>query len=594
MNRLLLLAWPGATAMAVSRLLDAGRLPNLVKLVERGAIGDLRPDCPGPEAMTWTTVATGHRADAHGVLGDIRARQEGSGVQWARSSDWQRRALWHFIDAAGGTAAVVNWPATHPAENLQRGVVVSPAFFHAPIGDPSAWLVPPGAIWSPVLRATLHPFRLHPSELTRAEAAALVPDAGAVDQNTDPRLAKVLVSLAANAGAHAVATHLAETLPQLDLLAVHFELLLAANEAADRSPAGMSYARTPDETLAFYDQMLGRYLDLLGKTVSVLIVSPGWRGAAGVLVAAGADVRTDVRIPACSTLDVLPIALRMMGFATPADAPSRAPREMFHPGETKLVNPPTPLPRRDDEPPGPTAHLLEAGYTPTAPPLLAKWAARQRATDLAQLGRLRLSVGDPARAASFAEDAERIHAAPRFIELAARAAFIAGDFPRAAAAADRLLAADPQSPAGHILKAFLAHRQGSPTQPSQLPGAGPDQRFYAGILAMMRGDVSTAKTLLTEAADAMPHDAAVHHALGLAFRQAGDIAAAIPVLARAANLSPQPAAALMHLAQALISAGQYAQAENALRQAMHADPTSAAPRALLSAVIRRREVTEIA
>jgi hypothetical protein len=587
MSRLLLLAWSGATAAAVSRLLDAQRLPNLHRLVERGVIADLRPDCRGAEAMTWTTVATGVRADVHGVLADLRPREGGSGVCWAGSGDWRRPALWQWLDAAGATTAVVNWPATHPAPRTQRGICVSPPFLHAPVGDPCAWLLPPDAVWPAPLREPLATLRLHPSDLTAAEAAALVPNAAAIDQGTDPRLIKILVSFASNAGAHAVGTQLVETAPAMELLAVHFDLLLAANEAADRSPAGAAYADTPDRVLCFYDQMLGRYLELLGDGVSVLVVSPGWRSAPGVLVAAGEAVHADRRAMPCTTLDVLPIALRLMGWQAPADAQGRAPETMFRRGTPLRPLPPCPVADETGEP-SPVDHLIQAGYQPAAPPMLVNIAIRQRAADLAQLARLRLGAGDAAGAARLAEQAEQLYAARPFTELAARAAFIAGDFTAAAAAADRLLAAEPQSPAGHVLKMFLAHLHARASA-SALPHATPEQSYYAGVLALLRGESASAARLLGDAAVAMPANSHVLHALGLAYRQAGDLPQAIETLARAANLSAQPAAVLVHFAQALLSAGDEVRAEGALRQALSADPGCAAASSLLEGLLRRRQ-----
>jgi tetratricopeptide (TPR) repeat protein len=587
MSRLLLLAWPGATAAAVSRLLDAQRLPHLLKLVETGAIADLRTDCPGPEAMTWTTVATGHRADVHHVLGDLRPRSNGAGVRWARSSDWSRPALWTLLDAAGCATAVVNWPATYPAVQLAHGACVSPVFLYAPIGDRDAWLRAPEAVWPADLRYTLTPFRIHPTDITRDEAVALVPTAPDIDQQSDPRLAKILVSLAANAGAHAVATHLAEMQPRRGLLAVHFDLLLAANEAADASPAGQAYRDTPDAVLVFYDQMLGRYLQLLGGDVSILIVSHGWRSAPGFLVARGDDVRADVRTTPCTTLDVLPIALRLLEREARSELPGVIPQGMFQMPQRSLQ----PLPKckaaEHSAEEGGVKHLLEAGYTLCESPTLANWATRQRAADLAQLARVRLSAGDPQGAMSLAEQAEQLQPAAQFAELTARTAMLAGDFPRARAAATRLLSFDSQSAAGELIQAFLSRNE-TITAPSAPTGTKPEHKYYLGILAIVRGDAKAATELLAEAAEALPTDASVQHALGLALRQAGNTAAAITALGRATSLAPKPAAALVHLAQALLTVGEHERAEAALRQALGSDPTFGPASALLTTVVRRR------
>jgi tetratricopeptide (TPR) repeat protein len=285
---------------------------------------------------------------------------------------------------------------------------------------------------------------------------------------------------------------------------------------------------------------------------------------------------------------VLPLALRMMGWRAPGEDFRPAPAQMWIGDDAALRElPPYLAPDAQAEPHSPIDHLLSAGYQPRTPPGLAGWAARQRAADLAQLARLRLAAGDAAGAARLAAQAEQLHAARPFTELTARAAFIAGDVAAAAAAADRLLAADPQSPAGHLLKMFLAHNDAAASASARLD-ATPEQKYYAGVLAMLRGEPASAAQLLKDAADAMPSNSHVLHALGLAYRQAGDLPQAIQILARAANLSARPAVVLVHFAQALLSAGDDVRAENALRQALTADPGCAAAAALLEAVLRRR------
>ncbi|HEV7255852.1 MAG TPA: alkaline phosphatase family protein [Mesorhizobium sp.] len=548
MNRLLLLAWPGVTASAASRLIDAGRLPHLSRLVERGAIADLHPDCAGTEAMTWATVATGCRADVHGVLGDVRARDPGTGVRWAGSSDWLRPALWQWVDAAGGHAVTVNWPATHPTIEQKRGAVVSSAYFYSPIGERHAWLLPTDATWPAALRDELRPFRIHPTELTDAEAAALVPTAAEVDQESDPRLARLLISLAANAGAHAAATHLTQT-RQPDLLAVQFDLMVAAKEVAGPSSADTSpYGHTPDAALAFYDLMLGRYLATIDDGISVLVVSNGWRGQAGFLIGAGPDVR----VPACTTLDVLPLVLRMMRLAPPAIAElaGRIPQGYFRHEPVRSQRLPTVAMSRMDgsAAAGPPDHLLAAGYTTTEPPSLVRLATRQRAADLAQLGRVKLTAGDPAAAVELAEAGCRLEPSSRMLELAARAAALSGDRIRAGAVVERLLRLDPRSPVGNLLQSLLSHSAAGVPSLQGDPRTN-EERYHQGVLALIRGQHPSA-----------------------------------------ASLARRPAVVLVHLAETLVRANDDVRAQQVLRHALETEPACAPARAMLDTLLRRSQI----
>ena len=101
-------------------LLRAGRLPNLARLVERGASGELFTLRPALSPAIWTSVVTGVRPERHGITGFISAE----GVPFTSSSR-NGRALWNIASQYGRKTLSVGWWMTWPAEPID-GWMVAP------------------------------------------------------------------------------------------------------------------------------------------------------------------------------------------------------------------------------------------------------------------------------------------------------------------------------------------------------------------------------------------------------------------------------------------------------------------------------------
>ena len=68
-RKILLVGWDAADWQFALPLLEAGSLPALASLVERGVMGNIATLQPALSPMLWTSIATGKLADQHGVLG---------------------------------------------------------------------------------------------------------------------------------------------------------------------------------------------------------------------------------------------------------------------------------------------------------------------------------------------------------------------------------------------------------------------------------------------------------------------------------------------------------------------------------------------
>lgn len=103
-------------------LLDAGRLPVLAGLMDRGAWARLTSVEPPVSSAAWTSMCTGVNPGAHGILGF--ARMDGYGSQIIRSQDVRAPQLWDILKLAGRRSLVTNLPNLYPPVDV-HGVMVS-------------------------------------------------------------------------------------------------------------------------------------------------------------------------------------------------------------------------------------------------------------------------------------------------------------------------------------------------------------------------------------------------------------------------------------------------------------------------------------
>ena len=78
--KVLLIGWDAADWKIINPLMNAGEMPNLQSLVDRGVIGNLATLQPILSPMLWTSIATGKRAHKHGIHGFSEPNEDGTGV----------------------------------------------------------------------------------------------------------------------------------------------------------------------------------------------------------------------------------------------------------------------------------------------------------------------------------------------------------------------------------------------------------------------------------------------------------------------------------------------------------------------------------
>ena len=158
---ILLIGVDGFEWGVVRPLMDAGRMPNLTALVERGHSGPLKTAQPTWSPVIWTSIATSKAPHEHGISGFAR---ETDGVQRLYdNADRKTKALWNLASEHDKTVNTVGWWMTWPVEPI-NGVMVAQTNVLDDDDD---------AMWKGGLRqgvgAQVHPPELEASVLATAQ-----------------------------------------------------------------------------------------------------------------------------------------------------------------------------------------------------------------------------------------------------------------------------------------------------------------------------------------------------------------------------------------------------------------------------------------
>ena len=167
-GRVTLIAIDGGSLDLITSATAEGRLPNLGRILDAGAVRHLATLHPTSPEAVWAAVATGKLPQKNGVRSSAIYQVAGGGgalqllpdycfahglerfgflVEEAHTSaTFRTRTLWSILSTNGFTVGVVGWPLTQPAP-VVRGYVVGDTYHRVAltasgIDDPSA-IYPP-------------------------------------------------------------------------------------------------------------------------------------------------------------------------------------------------------------------------------------------------------------------------------------------------------------------------------------------------------------------------------------------------------------------------------------------------------------------
>jgi tetratricopeptide (TPR) repeat protein len=355
-KKVLLIGWDAADWQMIRPLIDSGRMPTLAKFIEAGVSGNLSTVHPILSPMLWNSIATGKRADKHGIHGFVEPLPDGSGIRPVSSTSRKTKAIWNMLSQSGFASNVVGWFASHPAEPI-RGTIVTDHFLHqtALCGPPDQF---PQEVCHPErLRTPLLNLRVNPLDLDAQAILPFVPQAAKVDLAKDPRIGELASLLARTASVHAAACAVMAKEPW-DFMAVYYDAIdqfghhfmpyhpphVAGISAADAE----IYQDVMVGCYCFHDMMLETLLNQAGEETTVILVSDhgflsdgrrsdadgfknptAWHRQHGIVCAKGPGIKRGDSLYGASLLDVTPTILSLFGLPTGRDMDGRPWLEVF-------------------------------------------------------------------------------------------------------------------------------------------------------------------------------------------------------------------------------------------------------------------------
>lgn len=604
---ILVIGLDGADWEMIRPLAEAGKLPNLRRLMERGASGVLRSEDPILSPILWTTIATGREPLDHGIF-DFLEDDPVTGEPM-RVSNRARRvpALWDLFSAAGLDVGVVGWWATWPAYPL-NGWAITDRANSSSVPRPGEAEAPPGLFYPADLAAEFAAVQVAPKEIGFAElqrVARLSREAVAqadrepawVDRVGTPRdpINNLRVILAATRTyERAALARLRTAQPALVMLyfegidgVCHLFAHCRAPALATCPPArAQQFGETVDRFYALQDEILGEILAAVRPETVVAVVSdhgfqtgagrpegttPGtrrgrarlWHRLDGVLLLSGPPIQPGP-LPPSRIRDVAPTLLYLAGLPLAETLDGKALLAAFGP-EFRATHPGRAI----------------ADYPPWSPAEEAKRlpadreADRQEMAKLAALGYLADSdasgagPGNLGRLRNLTTEAylrERNRETAEARTLLRRALDLKPDYLPA-----QLALADLYRRSGELEEALRLYRQ-------VLPGAwADDPRAYPAAAACF-----VAARLAAEGRDlfrplAQQHPKVTLLQVGLATleRAGGDAAAAEATLRGALAADPTSIEAMASWFALLEARGGIAEAEPLLERALALNPRSA-------------------
>jgi predicted AlkP superfamily phosphohydrolase/phosphomutase/tetratricopeptide (TPR) repeat protein len=337
--------------------MEAGKMPNVQRLVGGGAMGQISTLHPPLSPMLWTSIATGKRPFKHGIHGFSEPTSDGRGVQPVTNLSRTSKALWNILNQNDRRSVVLGWWPSHPAEPI-NGVMVSDQYHRANGPLDQGWPLADDAIHPPELAETLASLRVHPDLLTPEAVEPFIPLAAEIDQDRDRRLAVFLRTLAECMSIQSAAIWLLNNKPW-DFFAVYYDAIdHFCHVFMKYHPPRQSWVGERDFEVyhvvsmayQFHDRMLGTLIENTGVDTTVILMSDhGFHpdhlrpasipdipaGPAiehrdfGILAMRGPAIKKEELLHGSSLLDIAPTILTLYGLPVGEDMDGKVLTEAF-------------------------------------------------------------------------------------------------------------------------------------------------------------------------------------------------------------------------------------------------------------------------
>jgi predicted AlkP superfamily phosphohydrolase/phosphomutase/tetratricopeptide (TPR) repeat protein len=370
-KKVLVIGWDAAEWKVIMPLIQQGKMPAFARLMSRGVHGKLQTLDPPLSPMLWTSIATGFRADTHGIGGFIEPTPDGENLRPVTSTSRKVKAIWNILNQEGYKSNVVAWWPSNPAEPI-NGVMVSNLYQIATKPLEEEWEMPNGTVHPKEMEETMKEFRIHPHQITLNQALPFIPNLkDNIPLRSDRRTTSVIKNMA-NAGTiHSASCHLLEK-SDWDFMAVYHDAIdhfshVAMRYFPPRRPEipeqdFEDFQHVVEAAYVFHDRMLDRMMSLIDEenTTVLLISDHGFHcdhqrplyipkepsGPAvehspyGVFVMAGPGIKKNgTAISGASVLDITPTLLHHMDLPVGKDMEGKVLHACFEePREVQFVD----------------------------------------------------------------------------------------------------------------------------------------------------------------------------------------------------------------------------------------------------------------
>jgi hypothetical protein len=292
-----LLMLEGATLDVISPAVAAGRLPNIGRIFDQGAVLHLATLRPTQAEPVWSAVATGRWPMHNGIRSAVVYRVLGSAPiqllpdycfaqllvsigfvteQPQTAADLAARPIWSILSDYGVPVGIIGWPLTHPAPAV-NGFLVSEQF-HG-LSETQMAFEGSTAVMPPELLADARAAMTVPAQ---PDPVALVSTMGApqpandYDMRRDPTpvVADRVHLQLLNAFEARTPGFLAVRFPGIDAVGHRFLRYAYPSAFGDVTAEDRErFGRVLDQYYTFVDTLVGRQMERLGPNDLLLVVS---------------------------------------------------------------------------------------------------------------------------------------------------------------------------------------------------------------------------------------------------------------------------------------------------------------------------------
>lgn len=342
-KKVLVIGWDAADWKIINPLMDAGQMPTLEKLVNRGAMGKIATLDPPLSPVLWTSIASGKTADKHGILNFVEPDPDTGDIRPVSVTSRKVKAIWNILTQQGYKTHLVGWWPSHPAEPI-NGICVSNMYHKIPKEKQEEWTLPKGTVYPEELHEILNSYRIDPYEITGQILLPFVPNAAKIDQEKDKSLQAIANGICEAVNIQSAATWIMENHSDWDFMGVYFDAIdhfchgfMKYHPPRQEGIPEEYYELYKDVINSIYrlqDMMLERMLQLAGDDATVILLSdhgfhsdhlrpkklpkepiaPALEHSPyGIICMAGPGIIKDERIFGATLLDITPTILSLFG-----------------------------------------------------------------------------------------------------------------------------------------------------------------------------------------------------------------------------------------------------------------------------------------